>query len=64
LVSRFIGKKIAFKKKDNDTTFVGKLLEVTETSMLLEFNGQLQVHSLADIVEMCEGIDKREKDGD
>lgn len=61
LVERFIGKKVAFNKygfinQDGaPRTFVGILKEVTNESILIEFEGRLQVHKLYDITEMEEG---------
>jgi len=57
IFSRFLGKKIAFKKRNEQMTFVGKLLDVTKDSIIIEFEGKTQVHLLETIIQVEEGID-------
>lgn len=48
----FAGKQVVFKRNDNIIRFTGKVAEVTKTSLLIEFRGELQYHSLDSIVQM------------
>ncbi|MEM2919018.1 MAG: hypothetical protein QXY62_05935 [Candidatus Altiarchaeota archaeon] len=59
IASRFVGKFIAFKKVNSDMILLGKLIEVTNNCILIEFKGRLQSHMLAHIIEMEEMGERR-----
>lgn len=55
LAERLIGKKVAFNKKGDTRTFIGILKEVTNESIVIDFEGRMQIHELIDIRVMEEG---------
>jgi ferredoxin-fold anticodon binding domain-containing protein len=60
LIRRFIGKKIVFKKREQDIVFVGALLEVTNNSIVIDFKGHIQLHSISDITQLELGFEDEE----
>jgi len=50
IAERFLGLKVAFKSKVvENKTLTGLVEEVTDTTILINFNGRLQSHLLKDI---------------
>ena len=56
IIRRFIGKKVVFHKVGSDINYIGILLEVTDSSMLVEFRGMLQTHFLEHVIDIQEGF--------
>lgn len=54
---QFLHKEISFKKEGLDKTLVGFLVNVTDTEILIKFNGRLQSHKLDLIYDMEEALD-------
>lgn len=63
VAENFLNKFVVFKKSTFDKLLIGRLESVTDSTILIRFKEQLQVHPLSEIVEMREGIEKPEFSG-
>ena len=54
ILVRFLGKTIVFHKTGSSYLLFGRLEKVTDTSIVLEFKGRTQLHSLDSLEDVRE----------